>query len=184
MAKFVILFATLECISPFQVAVAPFVLMGNVLTSVGYSHGTPSMPIPKGNMVGWPSHQTSSESMIWLEPPKTKILSTVTAATMSAVSLAQWLAFTAADRLGRKKTILLGCTIMAIGTILIASSYSLAQIIGNRLSTATAPVWQTATAQATWRGRLVILELGLNVGGYCLVNCIKYGLSFKEGSIA
>ncbi len=26
---------------------APFVLMGNELISVGYSHGTPSIPIPK-----------------------------------------------------------------------------------------------------------------------------------------
>lgn len=56
--------------------------------------------------------------------------------------------------------------------------------IGNGLSTATAPVWQTETAQAKWRGKLVILELGLNVGGYCIVNWINYGLSFQGGAIA
>lgn len=56
--------------------------------------------------------------------------------------------------------------------------------IGNGLNTATAPVWQTETTQARWRGHLVILELGLNVGGYCVVNWINYGLSFHEGSIA
>ncbi|KAL4899130.1 hypothetical protein BDW74DRAFT_184000 [Aspergillus multicolor] len=114
---------------------------------------------------------------------KTKILSTVTAIYDVGCFLGAMLAFTAGERLGRKKTILLGCTIMAIGTILKASSYSLAQIIGNGLSTATAPVWQTETAQAKWRGKLVILELGLNVGGYCLVNWINYGLSFHEGGI-
>jgi hypothetical protein len=33
-------------------------------------------------------------------------------------------------------------------------------------------------------GKLVILELGLNVGGYCIVNWINYAFSFREGSIA
>ncbi|CBF77732.1 hypothetical protein AN4337.2 [Aspergillus nidulans FGSC A4] len=76
------------------------------------------------------------------------------------------------ERLGRKNAILLGCTIMAIGTVLKASSYNLAQMfvgrsvlerfvpdicIGNGISAATAPVWQTETAQAKWRGKLVIL---------------------------
>ncbi|KAK1144437.1 hypothetical protein N8T08_005590 [Aspergillus melleus] len=81
---------------------------------------------------------------------------------------------------------------MAIGTILQASSYSLAQMfvgrvvlgIGNGINTATAPIWQTETAQAKWKGKLVIFELGLNVGGYCIVNWINYGLSFREGAIA
>ncbi|KAL4921117.1 major facilitator superfamily domain-containing protein [Aspergillus aurantiobrunneus] len=110
-------------------------------------------------------------------PTKTKILSTVTAIYDVGCFFGAMLAFTAGERLGRKKTILLGCTITAIGTILKASSYSLAQMFvgrvvlgtGNGLSTATAPVWQTETAQAKWRGKLVILELGLNVGGYCLL---------------
>jgi hypothetical protein len=43
------------------------------------------------------------------------------------------LAFTAGDRLGRKKTILLACAIMAIGTALKASSYSLAQMFVGRV---------------------------------------------------
>ncbi|KAL1853722.1 hypothetical protein Plec18170_005113 [Paecilomyces lecythidis] len=80
---------------------------------------------------------------------------------------------------------------MAIGTILQASSYSLAQMfvgrvvlgIGNGINTATAPIWQTETAQAKWKGKLVIFELGLNVGGYCVVNWINYGLSFRQGAI-
>lgn len=55
--------------------------------------------------------------------------------------------------------------------------------IGNGVNTATAPVWQTETAQVKWRGKLVILEMGLNVGGYCVVNWINYGLSFREGSM-
>lgn len=56
--------------------------------------------------------------------------------------------------------------------------------LGNGINTATAPIWQTETAQAKWRGKLVILDLGLNVGGYCIVNWINYGLSFRGGAIA
>ncbi|KAL4879780.1 general substrate transporter [Aspergillus karnatakaensis] len=123
---------------------------------------------------------------------KTTILSTVTAIYDVGCFFGAMIAFTAGERLGRKRSILLGCTIMAIGTVLKASSYSLAQMfvgrvvlgIGNGLSTATAPVWQTETTQSKWRGKLVIFELGLNVGGYCMVNWINYGLSFREGSIA
>ncbi|KAH8434473.1 sugar porter family MFS transporter [Aspergillus melleus] len=125
-------------------------------------------------------------------PTKTKTLSTVTAIYDVGCFLGAILAFTVGDRLGRKKCILLGTAFMAIGTILQASSYSLAQMfvgrvvlgIGNGINTATAPIWQTETAQAKWKGKLVIFELGLNVGGYCIVNWINYGLSFHEGPIA
>ncbi|CEL02521.1 Putative Hexose carrier protein [Aspergillus calidoustus] len=98
-------------------------------------------------------------------PTKTTILSTVTAIYDVGCFLGAMLAFTAGDRLGRKKTILLACAIMAIGTALKASSYSLAQMFVGR----------------------VVLGIGnglrLNVGGYCIVNWINYGLSFREGGI-
>ncbi|KAL5050238.1 hypothetical protein BDW71DRAFT_194610 [Aspergillus fruticulosus] len=124
-----------------------------------------------------------------LDPSKTKILSTVTAIYDVGCFFGAMLAFTAGEGLGRKKTILLGCTIMAIGTILKVSSYIMPQMfvgrivpgIGNGLSTVTAPVSQTETSQANWRGKLVILELGLNADGHCLVDWISYGLFFKDG---
>lgn len=56
--------------------------------------------------------------------------------------------------------------------------------IGNGINTSTAPIWQTETAQVSWRGRLVILEMALNVGGFMLVNWINYGLSFHGGALA
>ncbi|KAJ6127948.1 Major facilitator superfamily domain general substrate transporter [Penicillium samsonianum] len=125
-------------------------------------------------------------------PTKTKVLSTVAAIYDIGCFFGAILAFTVGERLGRKKSILLGSAIMAVGTILQASSYSLPQMfigrivlgLGNGINTATAPIWQTETAQAKWRGKLVILDLGLNVGGYCIVNWINYGLSFRGGAIA
>ncbi|GFF40254.1 sugar transporter STL1 [Aspergillus udagawae] len=125
-------------------------------------------------------------------PTKTKTLSTVTAIYDVGCFLGSILAFIVSERLGRKKSILLGTTIMAVGTILQASSYSLAQMfvgrvilgIGNGINTSTAPVWQTETATVKWRGKLVILEMALNVSGFALVNWINYGLSFKGGALA
>ncbi|CAI7657559.1 unnamed protein product [Penicillium crustosum] len=125
-------------------------------------------------------------------PTKTTVLSTVAAIYDIGCFFGAILAFTIGERLGRKKSILLGTVIIAAGTILQTSSYSLPQIfigrivlgLGNGINTATAPIWQTETAQAKWRGKLVILDLGLNVGGYCIVNWINYGLSFRGGAIA
>ncbi|KAK8862158.1 general substrate transporter [Apiospora arundinis] len=50
--------------------------------------------------------------------------------------------------------------------------------IGNGISTATVPVWQTETSQAKWRGKLVVLEMMMNIFGFTLVNWVNYGLSF------
>ncbi|KAF5001174.1 hypothetical protein FGRMN_1198 [Fusarium graminum] len=71
------------------------------------------------------------------------------------------------------------------------TSYSLSQMIvgrivlgiGNGINTATAPIWQTETAQAKRRGKLVILEMAMNIAGFCLVNQINYSLFFFEGSV-
>ncbi|KAJ5861862.1 uncharacterized protein N7529_009172 [Penicillium soppii] len=125
-------------------------------------------------------------------PSKTKDLSTVTAIYDIGCFFGAIVAFTIGERLGRKKAILLGTTIMAVGAILQASSFSLPQMfvgriilgVGNGINTATAPIWQTETSQAKWRGKLVILEMMMNIAGFCLVNWINYGLSFAGGSVA
>lgn len=96
------------------------------------------------------------------------------------------------EKIGRKKTVLLGTIIMSIGAILQITSYSLAQMfvgrviagIGNGLNTATAPVWQTETSQIKWRGKLVVIELILNIAGFSLSNWVTYGFSFLGGAAA
>ncbi|KAJ5288760.1 hypothetical protein N7478_001790 [Penicillium angulare] len=125
-------------------------------------------------------------------PSKTKTLSTVTAIYDVGCFLGAICAFTLGERLGRKKSILAGSTIMAVGTILQASSFSLPQIfigriisgIGNGINTACAPIWQSETSQSRWRGRLVTFEMMMNIAGYATVNWINYGLSFVGGAIA
>lgn len=83
-------------------------------------------------------------------------------------------AFSLGEILGRKRTILLGTTIMVVGAILQISAYSVAQMIvgriiagiGNGLNTSTAPVWQSETSKASWRGKLVVIEMILNIAGF------------------
>lgn len=101
-------------------------------------------------------------------------------------------AFFAGDWLGRKKTILIGTTIMSIGALLQITSYSVPQIIvgrivagvGNGLNTATAPPWQAETSKAAWRGKLIVVELILNIAGFSLSNWVTYGFSFLPGGVA
>ncbi|KAJ5930901.1 sugar transporter [Penicillium verhagenii] len=125
-------------------------------------------------------------------PTKTKTLSTVTAIYDIGCFFGAIIAFTIGESLGRKKSILIGTTIMAVGTVLQASSFSLEQMfvgrvilgIGNGINTATAPIWQTETSQLKWRGKLVVLEMMMNIAGFCLVNWINYGFSFVGGAVA
>ncbi|KAL3448294.1 general substrate transporter [Aspergillus insuetus] len=125
-------------------------------------------------------------------PDKTQALSTVTAIYDIGCFFGAILAFVIGDKLGRKRTILAGTAIMTVGTILQAASYSLAQMfvgrvvlgLGNGINTATAPVWQTETSPPKWRGKLVLLEMVMNIAGFMLVNWINFGLSFYQGAIA
>jgi MFS family permease len=123
---------------------------------------------------------------------RTTMISTVTAIYDIGCFVGALLAFTIGERLGRKKSIMCGTTIMAIGVILKTSSYSLAQMfvgriimgIGNGVNTSTAPIWQTETSPAKWRGKLVMLEMMMNIAGFTLVNWINYGLSYVGGAFA
>ncbi|KAF4547697.1 Sugar (and other) transporter-like protein 9 [Elsinoe fawcettii] len=125
-------------------------------------------------------------------PSRTNVLSTVAAIYNIGCLVGAIVAFTIGERLGRKKTILLGTSIMTMGAILCAASFSLAQMfvgriilgIGNGLNTSTAPIWQTETAKSSWRGKLVIIEMMMNIAGFTLCNWINYALSFRPGSLA
>ncbi|KAI1500936.1 general substrate transporter [Biscogniauxia marginata] len=94
------------------------------------------------------------------------------------------------ERLGRKNTILTGTTIMGIGAILQIAAYGLPEMfvgrvvagIGNGINTSTAPIWQGETSKASWRGKLVIIEMIMNVAGFSLSNWVTYGMSYVAGS--
>ena len=102
--------------------------------------------------------------------------------------LAMWLG----EKLGRRNTVLVGTSIMTVGAVLQTTAYSVPQMIvariiagiGNGINTATAPVWQSETSQVRWRGKLVIIEMILNIAGFSLSNWVTYGMSFTPGPAA
>ncbi|KAK3720154.1 hypothetical protein LTR37_003978 [Vermiconidia calcicola] len=101
-------------------------------------------------------------------------------------------AFWFGDILGRKRMILAGTTIMSIGALLQITPYSVPQMIvgrivagiGNGINTATAPPWQAETSKASWRGKLIVIELILNIAGFSLSNWVTFGFSYVPGGVA
>ncbi|KAG0646498.1 Sugar transporter STL1 [Hyphodiscus hymeniophilus] len=94
------------------------------------------------------------------------------------------------DRLGRKRTIMLGAFINIIGAIIQSTSFSLAQLIIGRLVsglgfgalTATAPNWQSECSRAKHRGSTVLLE-GLFISmGLAIAAWTTFGMSHATGS--
>ncbi|KAJ6558288.1 general substrate transporter [Mycena capillaripes] len=94
------------------------------------------------------------------------------------------------EHLGRKKTFLIGVVIMSIGALMQACAYTVSQMIiarlitglGNGINTATAPVWQSETCKPSWRGKLVVFEMVMNIAGFSLSNWMTYGFSYVQGS--
>lgn len=80
------------------------------------------------------------------------------------------------DRLGRRRSVLIGTVIMLIGTAIQASATTLGQMIvgrivtgwGNGMNTSSIPVWQSEMAPPKIRGFLVLFEGALITGGIML----------------
>lgn len=96
------------------------------------------------------------------------------------------------DILGRPRILLLGSTIIAVGGILQAASYSVAQIMvgrivagcGTGMNTATAGVWQAETSRMRSRGKLITIQMASCIFGVLVSNFLTLGLSFAPGAVA
>lgn len=95
----------------------------------------------------------------------------------------------AGDRLGRRRSILVGCCILLVGAVLQTASYSLAQMIvgrvvagiGNGMNTIAIPIWQAETARPQDRGKLIVAQLVTNIFGIVITNvcdCLSAFLPF------
>lgn len=81
---------------------------------------------------------------------------------------------------------------MSIGALLQITAYSVPQMIvgrivggiGNGLNTSTAPPWQAETSKAAWRGKLIVIELILNIAGFSLSTWVTFGFSYVPGPVA
>jgi len=90
------------------------------------------------------------------------------------------------ERFGRRRTIMLGCSVLCVGAALQVSSFGIPQLIvgrivtglGNGINTSTVPVWHSETTQAHNRGRALANELAINIFGVMSAYWIDYGFSF------
>lgn len=90
--------------------------------------------------------------------------------------------------LGRRKTIFWGSVIMTVGALLQCCAYDLPQWIvgrivtgwGNGMNTSTVPTWQSETAQAHARGKLVMVEGMLITAGITISYWLNYGESIPS----
>lgn len=90
------------------------------------------------------------------------------------------------DKLGRRRAVLMGASIMIVGAVIQTASSSLAQLIvgrivtgaGNGMNTSSIPVWQSEIAPPKIRGTLVLFEGALITGGIMLSYWLNYGFWF------
>ncbi|KAK6844370.1 sugar transporter [Apiospora arundinis] len=98
------------------------------------------------------------------------------------------LALVFGEKIGRKRTIMLGCLILSVGGALQASAYSIAHMIvgriiaglGNGLNTSTIPVWHSELMMAHKRGKGLSIELAINIFGVMTAYWVDYGMSYVE----
>jgi MFS family permease len=97
--------------------------------------------------------------------------------------------FVFGEHLGRRWSIILGGSVMIIGTIIQASAFHVSQIIigrivtglGNGANTATVPIWQSETCMPKERGKLVCIECVILIFGVVISYWMDYGFSYVDG---
>ncbi|RAK95888.1 sugar porter family MFS transporter [Aspergillus ibericus CBS 121593] len=94
------------------------------------------------------------------------------------------------ERMGRRTMLMTGGFIMVIGSIILASSYTLAQLLvgriitglGNGMNSSTAPVYQSECSPAAYRGALLTLQGTVTILGVVIAYWMDYGTSFTDSS--
>lgn len=122
--------------------------------------------------------------------PSTSTQGTVTAIYDIGCVVGSIISFMIGDKLGRRKMIFLGGFTMIIGTVILASSFSIAQLIvgrivtgiGNGINSSTIPVFQSEMAKAENRGKLLCGQGTVTIAGLCIAYWLDYGTSFYESS--
>ena len=87
--------------------------------------------------------------------------------------------------------IIAGGSIMVIGTILLGSSFSVAQFLvgrivtgfGNGINSSTVPTYQSEMAKPEIRGMLLSAQGTVTIVGLCIAYWLDYGLSFVDNSV-
>lgn len=127
--------------------------------------------------------------------PRIKNNHNVSGITSSCFSLGAFcgaiFAFTFGERIGRRKTILLGSVFNIVGAVLQIASFHLPMLIigrivngfGMGMTSSTCPIYQAESTKAKYRGRLVVLGSVSNTAAYMLSNWMNFGLYFSSGPL-
>ncbi|KAI8624828.1 putative sugar transporter [Xylariaceae sp. FL1651] len=101
------------------------------------------------------------------------------------------LAFGLGDKLGRKKTIIVGHVLNTVGATLQFSAFNLPQLvigrtvngIGIGITSTMSPVYLGECAKSHMRGRLLVIGASSNISSFALANWISYVLAFHGGAL-
>ncbi|TFK37519.1 general substrate transporter [Crucibulum laeve] len=93
------------------------------------------------------------------------------------------------EAIGRKRMIMSGAATMLVGTAILTSSTTLAQLyvgrivtgIGNGFNSSSIPVYQSETCGGKIRGALVCLNSTVTIIGLVIAYWLDYGMSFVDG---
>ncbi|KAJ6542846.1 general substrate transporter [Mycena capillaripes] len=93
------------------------------------------------------------------------------------------------ESIGRKRMILSGAATMLVGTAILTSSTTIAQLyvgrivtgIGNGFNSSSIPVYQSETVSGKIRGALVCLNSTVTIIGLVIAYWLDYGMSFHSG---
>ncbi|KAK9350047.1 sugar transporter [Lipomyces doorenjongii] len=122
----------------------------------------------------------------------TKLQGTVTSLLSIGCCFGAIFTFLVGDHYGRRKCVILGSIIVAIGVVIQTSSFSVAQMIVGRIVTgfgigmltSTTPVYQSECSEAVHRGHDVAVELSTLIIGIAIAYWVDYGFAYLSGSIA
>ncbi|KAF8743193.1 General substrate transporter, partial [Rhizoctonia solani] len=95
------------------------------------------------------------------------------------------------QKLGRRRMIMLGASTMLVGTAILTSATTRAQLIvgrvvtgiGNGFNSSSIPVYQSETCEGRMRGALVCLNSTITILGLVIAYFLDYGLSFVNGPV-
>ncbi|MCJ1307675.1 hypothetical protein MMC25_001323 [Agyrium rufum] len=142
----------------------------------------------------FPQIDTTDAGTAGLTPSQKNHRSTIQGITVSSYNLGCFCGAIACiwigDRLGRRKTIFLGSSIMIVGAALQCSSFGIPQFVaarlitgfGNGLNTSTVPTWQSECSRSHRRGMLVMIEGALITGGICFSYWLDFGFYYLDPS--
>lgn len=85
------------------------------------------------------------------------------------------------DVLGRRRSILVGCSILVAGAAIQTSAYGTAQMIAGPNTTAI-PISQVEKAKPSRRGALIVFHLVTNIFGISLTNWMNDGFTYLPNS--